>query len=424
MSIAFGHKFRETYYKGLDAGVYPVNHGSYGLTPDPNYEAFNAAMKYDYSYPDRYLRIEHFGVYEKSLKAIGKFVNADHHRLALVENATTGVNTILRSWPFEKGDRIVIATTSYGACANTVKYLENRSGIVPVIVELNYPLSDDEVITKFEDSFKEHKPTLAMFDAISSMPGARVPFERLVKLCKQYSVLSLVDGAHSIGMIPLSLDNLGADFYVTNCHKWLGVPRGCAVLYIDPQHWHHVHTMPVSHSYLDDTVQLPPAKERNRIVDRFGFIGTTNFASYATIPAAIKFREDVGGEDAIREYCFNLAHKIGELVSQKWGTSVLENENGSLTTAMVTVEVPISDLGVSAAELEANFATLIDFSAERMMYHYNTFVPWIIHNNKCWARFSAQIYTELSDFDYASDVLIKALRESIHKLQDPEVVIV
>jgi selenocysteine lyase/cysteine desulfurase len=57
----------------------------------------------------------------------------------------------------------------------------------------------------------------------------------------------LIDGAHALGMLPLDLRQLGADYFVANCHKWLSGPRGSAMLHVQPKHQRHVHPVIVSH---------------------------------------------------------------------------------------------------------------------------------------------------------------------------------
>lgn len=61
---------------------------------------------------------------------------------------------------------------------------------------------------------------LAVFDTVVSMPGVRVPFEALIKVCRELGVLSCVDGAHGVGHVELNLGTLDPDFFVSNCHKY------------------------------------------------------------------------------------------------------------------------------------------------------------------------------------------------------------
>ena len=89
---------------------------------------------------------------------------------------------------------------------------------------MEYPIGDDDLVKKFLDSLEQvgasgKKAKVAVFDTISSMPGVRVPWESLVKTCKEYGVLSLVDGAHGVGQIDLNLGQVETVFFVSNLHK-------------------------------------------------------------------------------------------------------------------------------------------------------------------------------------------------------------
>lgn len=415
--IPFGKAFRAKYYS-FDQGFVPINHGSYGCPPTPVLEAYEKIYRREQAFPDRYLRYEGLNLMESARKEVAELVKADVNNLAFVMNATTGVNAVLRSYPFQKGDKILIQSTVYGACGNTVKFLQNRIGIEIVVVDLTYPMEDKDVVQLFKDCFEKSKIKLAMFDAVSSMPGVRIPFEKLVSLCKEYGVLSLVDGAHSVGLIPLDLATLKPDFYTSNLHKWLSTPRGCAFLYVDAEHHRHIHTFPISHSYLDDSVVLPDEKEKTRFVDRFAWTGSMTLAQFVASHDAIKFRKEIcGGEDRIREHNFSLAKEASEYVKEAWKSELLDNSTGTLLTSMFTIEFPLPKQLLAEMSNTGFFILMLDIVLNKMIESYKTFIPMALHKGKCFARFSCEVYNELEDYKYGAEVFPKVIKEFLDSPQ-------
>lgn len=378
------------------------------MTPTPVFDDYIKAIRHDYHNPDWFIKVEIFDKYRQALKLIAGIVICDYHNLAIVDNATTGMNTILRSWPFKLGDVIVYHSTIYHACENILKFIESQHNITLIKLDLDYPMTDQQVIDAYEQAFKQYKPTMGIFDTITSMPAVRMPFESLIGLCKSYNVLSLIDGAHAIGLIPLDLGNLKPDFFTSNLHKWSFVPRGCAILYVDAEHHRKIHTLPISHSYLPSNSKVDKEHEKDWLIDRFAFIGSKNFASILSIESTLKFRNDVcGGEEEIHKYCFNLAKKVGELVSSKWNTEILDSNT------MVTIEIPLTEKELDT--VTKNYDSILEETGKSLMLIDKTFVPFILHNGKLYARFSCQIYNDLLDYEYASDVLMKHLKLEIEK---------
>lgn len=222
--IAFGRPMRQAHWL-FESSNANLNHGSFGAFPRPVRDDLRHYQDLMEANPDAFLRYDLPRLVEISRAAIASYVNVPLDELVLIPNATTGVNTVLRNLKYEQRDRILYFSTLYGACEKTIEHLvETCPGIDSVRVELRYPVSDDALIEQFRVAVEEEREgriKVAVFDTVTSLPGARMPFERLVEECRKYGILSLVDGAHGIGHLPLDLGRLNADFFVSNCHKYV-----------------------------------------------------------------------------------------------------------------------------------------------------------------------------------------------------------
>lgn len=222
--IPFGHAMRKTYFN-FDPDYTPLNHGSFGTYPTSVGQRLHVCQRAAEARPDEYIRYEIPFELDRSRKAIASLLNIDADEVVFVPNTTTGVNIVLRSLRYEKGDVLLYFSSIYGGCEKTVEYLSESTDVEGEKIELQYPVPDDVVIKRFEEKLQSIKSEgrvarVAIFDTISSLPGVRMPWERLVRCCKVNGVLSLVDGAHGIGHISLQhLEKVDPDFFVSNCHK-------------------------------------------------------------------------------------------------------------------------------------------------------------------------------------------------------------
>ena len=139
-------------------------------------------------------------------------------------NATTGINTVLRNLVYAPNDKILYFSCIYTGCEKTVVHLTETTNVQAVKIELHYPVEDDWLVEALEKRVKEEeskgaKVKVAIFDTVVSVPGVRLPFERLTAKCRELGVLSCVDAAHGVGHVELDLAALDPDFLVSNCHK-------------------------------------------------------------------------------------------------------------------------------------------------------------------------------------------------------------
>src|SRR6266567_6768630 len=110
----------------LDSGVVFLNHGSFGACPKPVLDYQRRLREELEREPVRFLSRELQARLDAARAALGAFVGADPDDLAFVANATTGVNTVLRSLDFSAGDELVVTDHEYNASHNALRYAAGR----------------------------------------------------------------------------------------------------------------------------------------------------------------------------------------------------------------------------------------------------------------------------------------------------------
>ena len=203
----------------------PLNHGSYGTYPKPVRKRLHECQALSEARPDNFQRFDFPLMLDRSRVAMASFLNVPVDEVVFMPNATTAINTVLQNLRFKRGEFILHLSTLYGSVAKMIEYISETRGVESINVAVEYPINDDEVVTKFQTAINRVKwgswrrARVAIFDTISSLPGVRVPWERLVEVCRKEGVLSLVDGAHGVGQIDLGLSKVQPDFFTSNCHK-------------------------------------------------------------------------------------------------------------------------------------------------------------------------------------------------------------
>ncbi|KAK7959099.1 uncharacterized protein PG986_003953 [Apiospora aurea] len=391
--VPFGAPMRHAHF-AFAPSYTPLNHGSYGTHPVSVRAAHLALRAEVEAAPDPFIALDFARRLARPRRLAAQMLRCPADELVFVPNATTGIDTVLKNLVWRPGDVVLCYEVVYGSVANGLEYLRETTPVEVHVVHVPLPVADDDLVRAMVDAAKEINATpgkrvrLAVCDTIVSGPGARVPFERLVPALQAEGALVLVDGAHGIGHIELDLSVLRPDFFVTNLHKWLFVPRGCAALVVRREHQHLIRTtLPTSHGFRPrkPVRGVVNADAGEDFVEMFSFTGTADTTNWLCVESALKFREDVcGGEETIRAYTHHIAQRGGAIAAEVFGTEVMDCPGSSMR--------------------QCNFANAR--GVEESGIYFQTF-PY--YGQWLW-RLSGMIYVEEADFRKGAEVL-KALCE-------------
>jgi len=266
----------------LDPDITFLNHGSFGACPLPVLAAQQRLRQQLEREPVRFFMREFEALLDDARSQLATFVGAKPDDLAFVPNATTGVNTVLRSLQFERGDELLTTDQEYNACRNALNFVAERAGAQVVVAKIPFPIGSPEQVVEAVMERVSPRTRLALLDHVTSQTGLIFPIQQLAHHLAKRGVELLVDGAHAPGMLRLNLGEMEITYYTGNCHKWLCAPKGAAFLYVRRERHSVIRPLTISHG-------ANSRSNRSRFQLEFDWTGTDDPTAYLCVPEAIRF---------------------------------------------------------------------------------------------------------------------------------------
>ena len=356
-----------------------LNNGSFGACPRPVFEVYQRwQAEFEY-HPGEFVG-RWASLMEEARTKLAAYFHTDQSRLAFVTNATMGVNAVthsLRSW-LQPGDEVLSTNHEYGACNHAWAFNCQKTGAHYINYPIDLPLhSEAEFVERFWAGVTQR--TRVIYLSHTTSPTALTfPLEEICRRARAANILTVIDGAHVPGQRDLFLDEIGADFYTGNCHKWMGGPKGSAFLYAQPAVQHLIEPLIVGHGWhLGEKSDQP-------LIDYVEQYGTRDLAAFLAIPAAIDY---MAAHDwpQVRAHCHAMALDTKRTIERMFHTESICPEEFAWFSQLCPIRLPDNtDMGKLGQLLRE---------------HYQIEMPMITWGKYKIARLSVQIYTTQDELD-------------------------
>lgn len=368
----------------LDPTVTFLNHGSFGATPKPVFRAYQRWQRELERQPVEFLGRRYAGLMAEARRALADFLNVSAEDVVYVTNVTVAINIVARSLRLGPGDEVLATNHEYGACDRAWRFASRKQSFTYINRPIPIPLTTPDAFVEHFWKGVNSQTRVIFLSHITSPTATILPVAEICRRARRHGILTVVDGAHAPGQIPLDLQAVGADFYGANLHKWLCAPKGAGFLYARPEVQGLLEPLIVSWGY---EAEFPGP---SRFVDYHEYQGTRDIAAFLAVPEAIRFQQ-THDWDTARRACHVLACQVeADTCALTGQPSIYLGDDWF--SQMVSMRLP-DDVD-------------LDVLKTRLYDEFRIEVPLIAWNGLKLLRVSIQAYNSIRDVKH----LLRALR--------------
>jgi isopenicillin-N epimerase len=179
--------------------------------------------------------------------AASEYLEASPGNIALTDSTTMGLGLLYGGLRLREDQEILTTVHDHYATANSLRLRAEKTGATVLPISLYQDLatvSKDEIVESLMKSVRPQTRVLAV-TWVHSSTGLKLPISEIAQALAEINqdreeadrALLCVDGVHGLGVENLSVEDLGCDFFVAGCHKWLFGPRGTGLVLGKPEAW-------------------------------------------------------------------------------------------------------------------------------------------------------------------------------------------
>lgn len=363
------------------------------------------------------------------------YLNCDQNDIVLVDNSSSGTNSVFESLTknnssssvFESLSKnkskkaIIMLHTAYGLIINLVKKYAESSRLdcevfhVDVDLDRIDKVASDVALMLETLQSKSYEILLVCIDHIASAPGILLPVCEIARECKKRGgVRVFVDGAHALGQVRINMkefERAGVTYWVTDAHKWFFSPKGSAILWVCKDQQHHVYPVIdcASIGSPGNTVieeQHSNSLYQSEFSKRFMYLGTKDYTPWIAMNAAMDFVESdiIGGYDELIE-----SNRYNALFAKWYMSEKLESDmvlSDFVTVSMCNVQLPFIQSNEESKDL---MVYLEELGIYTVVFEYP------IQSNSFWIRLCTQRFVTRDNVEYLTNELL-LYKKSLDKL--------
>lgn len=373
----------------LNPEITYLNFGSFGACPEPvfrDYQNWQLLLERE---PVQFIAANGYANLKWSREALANYIHCNADDLVYVVNPSYGINIIAKSLELNEGDEVLSTNIEYGALDRTWNYYCTKNKAKYIRQAIALPVaSKEDIIEKFWKGYNER--TKAIFIShITSATGLILPVREICAMAKERGLLTIVDGAHVPGHIPLDLSTIEADIYTGACHKWMMTPKGCSFLYVKRPLQPLFDPLVVSWGY------NAAMRSHSQFLDYHQMQGTRDFSAFLTVPKAIAFMKENNWTEvaaACRKLVKDNYPRFCELLGSQPICPVTDEFLGQMCSIPIRTQAP--------EQLQS-----------RLFNEYKIEVPVMRQDEKVFLRYSINAFNSQADLDK----LYAALEEVMEK---------